>query len=129
MSVYSFIVANNLIAIENDKLIIGFNRKYIFHKESLEKMNNKALLKELIKEEIGKPLIIECIVNNNDKEDSFFGIDIKNNERKVVSERDREEEEIIKKKNNVKKRSYKVQEDNILLKESLNLFKGTIIEE
>jgi len=128
MSVYSFIVANNLLTIEDDKLIIGFNRKYIFHKESLEKKGNKALLKDLIKEEIGKPLIIECIVNDNDKEDSFLEIETKNNERKVVSERDREEE-IIEKKNNVKKRSNKVPEDNLLLKESLNLFKGTIIEE
>jgi len=131
MSVYSFIIANNLIAIENDRLIIGFNKKYIFHKESLEKKNNKALLKELIKEEIGKPLIIECIVNDNDKEDSFLGVEIKNNERKVVSERDREEEEIIEKKNDVKKGSNKneISEDNLLLKESLSLFKGTIIEE
>jgi len=131
MSVYSFIVANNLIAIENDKLIIGFSKKYIFHKESLEKKNNKTLLKELIKEEIGKPLIIECIVNDNDKEDSFLGIDTKNNERKVLSDRDREEEEIIEKQNNVKKSSNKnkISEDNLLLKESLNLFKGTIIEE
>jgi len=131
MSVYSFIVANNLIAIENDKLIIGFNKKYIFHKESLEKKNNKTLLKELIKEEIGKPLIIECIVNDNDKEDSFLGIETKNSDRKVLSDRDREEEEIIEKKNNVKKSSNKnkILEDNLLLKESLNLFKGTIIEE
>lgn len=131
MSVYSFIVANNLIAIENDKLIIGFNKKYIFHKESLEKKNNKTLLKELIKEEIGKPLIIECIVNDNDKEDSFLGIETKNGERKVLSDKDREEEEIIEKKNNVKKSSNKnkILEDNLLLKESLNLFKGTIIEE
>ena len=131
MSVYSFIVANNLIAIENDKLIIGFNKKYIFHKESLEKKNNKTLLKELIKEEIGKPLIIECIVNDNDKEDSFLGIETKNSDRKVLSDRDREEEEIIEKQNNVKKSSNKnkISEDNLLLKESLNLFKGTIIEE
>ena len=129
MSVYSFIVANNLITIEDDKLIIGFNKKYIFHKESLEKKSNKALLKELIKEEIGRPLIIECIVNDNEKEDSFLKVEAKNNERKAVIERDKEEEEIIEKKNNVKKRNNKVPEDNLLLKESLNLFKGTIIEE
>jgi len=129
MSVYSFIVANNLLTIEDDKLIIGFNKKYIFHKESLEKKSNKALLKELIKEEIGRPLIIECIINDNEKEDSFLKVEAKNNERKAVIEKDKEEEEIIEKKNNVKKRNNKVPEDNLLLKESLNLFKGTIIED
>jgi len=129
MSVYSFIIANNLLTIEDDKLIIGFTKKYIFHKESLEKKSNKTLLQELIKEEIGRPLIIECIVNDNEKEDSFLKVEAKNNERKAVIERDKKEEEIIEKKNNVKKRNNKVPEDNLLIKESLNLFKGTIIEE
>lgn len=129
MSVYSFIIANNSLTIEDDKLIIGFNKKYIFHKESLEKKSNKTLLQELIKEEIGRPLIIECIVNDNEKEDSFLKVEAKNNERNAVIESDKKEEEIIEKKNNVKKRNNKVPEDNLLIKESLNLFKGTIIEE
>jgi len=126
MSVYSFIVANNLLTIENDRLIIGFNKKYIFHKESLEKKSNKALLKELIKEEIGRPLIIECIVNDNDKEDSLLGVEAGNDGKVVVG--GNKEEEIVE-KNNIKKNKDKISEDNLLLKESLNLFKGTIIEE
>ncbi|MHC2995846.1 MAG: DNA polymerase III subunit gamma/tau [Candidatus Atribacteria bacterium] len=126
MSVYSFIVANNLLTIENDRLIIGFNKKYIFHKESLEKKSNKALLKELIKEEIGRPLIIECIVNDNDKEDSLLGVEAGNDGKVVVG--GNKEEEIVE-KNNIKKNKDKISEDNLLLKESLNLFKGTIIKE
>ena len=124
MSVYSFIVANNLLAIENDRLIIGFNKKYVFHKESLEKKSNKSLLKELIKEEIGRPLIIECIINN--KEDSALEVKA-GNDGKVVVEGNKEEE--IVEKNNIKKNKNKISEDNLLLKESLNLFKGTVIEE
>ncbi len=124
MSVYSFIIANNLLAIENDRLIIGFNKKYIFHKESLEKKSNKSLLKELIKEEIGRPLIIECIINN--KEDSALEVKA-GNDGKVVVEGNKEEE--IVEKNNIKKNENKISEDNLLLKESLNLFKGTVIEE
>ncbi len=126
MSVYSFIVANNLLVVENDKLIIGFNKKHTFHKESLEKKNNKALLKELIKEEIGRPLIIECIVNDNDKEDSLLGVEAGNDGKVVVG--GNKEEEIVE-KNNIKKNKDKISKDNLLLKESLNLFKGTIIEE
>ncbi len=133
MSVYSFIIVNNLITIENDKLIIGFNKKYIFHKESLEKKNNKTLLQELIKEEIGRPLAIECIINDNGEEDSFLEVELEN-KRKATGVRNEGEEEIEErvtgKKDKVKKISNnKISEDNLLLKESLNLFKGTIIEE
>jgi DNA polymerase-3 subunit gamma/tau len=133
MSVYSFIIVNNLITIENDKLIIGFNKKYIFHKESLEKKNNKTLLQELIKEEIGRPLAIECIINDNGEEDSFLEVELEN-KRKATGVRKGGEEEIEEratgKKDNIEKKSNnKKLEDNLLLKESLNLFKGTIIEE
>lgn len=133
ISVYSFIIVNNLITIENDKLIIGFNKKYIFHKESLEKKNNKTLLQELIKEEMGRPLAIECIINDNGEEDSFLEVELEN-KRKATGVRNEGEEEIEEritgKKDNVKKISNdKISEDNLLLKESLNLFKGTIIEE
>lgn len=133
MSVYSFIIVNNLITIKNDKLIIGFNKKYIFHKESLEKKNNKTLLQELIKEEIGRPLAIECIINDNGEEDSFLEVELEN-KRKATGVRNEGEEEIEErvtgKKDKVKKISNnKISEDNLLLKESLNLFKGTIIEE
>jgi len=130
MAVYSFIIANNLITIENNKLIIGFNKKYTFHKESLEKQNNKILLQDLIKEETGRFLAIECIINDNIKEDSFLEVDqenkkkiakIRNGENKERGERAGEEID------NIKKGSKEVPEDNLLIKESLNLFEGTII--
>ena len=131
IAVYSFILANNLIAVENNKLIIGFNKEYTFHKESLEKQNNKILLQELIKEEIGKILAIECIINDNSKDDSFLEakqenkretVKTRNGENKERAERAREE------KDNIKKRSNEISKDNILIKESLSLFEGTITE-
>jgi len=134
MAVYSFIIANNLVTIENDKLIIGFNKKYTFHKESLEKKNNKILLQDLIKEETGRVLAVECIINDNGKEDSFLeaeqenkkkAAETRNEEGNERGERAGEERDI---KDNIKKRSNEVSEDNILIKESLNLFEGTIIK-
>jgi len=131
IAVYSFILANNLIAVENNKLIIGFNKEYTFHKESLEKQNNKMLLQELIKEEIGRILAIECIINDNSKDDSFLEakqenkretVKTRNGENKERAERAREE------KDNIKKRSNEISKDNILIKESLSLFEGTITE-
>ncbi len=132
MSVYSFIIANNLITVENNKLIIGFDRKYTFHKESLEKQNNKILLQELIKEETGRLLTIECIINNNGKEDSILEVE-QESKKKAARTRNEEEKEREERageeKDNIKKRSNKISKDNILIKESLNLFEGTIFEE
>jgi DNA polymerase-3 subunit gamma/tau len=120
MSVYSFIIANNLITIENNKLIIGFNKKYIFHKESLEKKNNKILLQELIKEETGRLLTIECIINDNGKEDSILDVE-QQNKKKAAKTRNEENKERAERAGEEK--------DNMLIKESLNLFEGTITEE
>ena len=131
MSVYSFIIANNLITIENNKLIIGFNKKYTFHKESLEKQNNKILLQDLIKEETGRLFTIEYITNDNGEEDSVLEVK-QENKKKAARTRDEEDEEreerAPEEKGNIKKRSNEVPEDNILIKESLNLFKGMITE-
>jgi len=131
MAVYSFIIANNLVTIENDKLIIGFNKKYTFHKESLEKQNNKILLQDLIKEETGRILAVECIINDNGKEDSFLE-DEQKNKKRAARTRNGENKERVERageeKDNIKKRSNEFPEDNILIKESLNLFEGTIIK-
>jgi len=132
MAVYSFIIANNLITIENNKLIIGFDKEYTFHKESLEKKNNKILLQELIKEETNRILTIECIINDNGKEDSVLGVE-KASKKKAAKTRNEEEKERGKRagdvRDNMKKRSNEISKDNILIKESLNLFEGTITEE
>ena len=132
ISVYSFIIANNLITIENNKLIIGFDKKHTFHKENLEKQNNKILLQDLIKEETGRLFTIEYITNDNGEEDSVLEVK-QENKRKTARTRDEEDEEreerAPEEKGNIKKRSNEVPEDNILIKESLNLFKGMISEE
>jgi len=132
MAVYSFIIANNLITIENDnKLIIGFNKEYTFHKESLEKKNNKMLLQELIKKETGKFLSIECIINDNGKEDSVLEVE-QENKKTAARTRNEEGKERAGRAGEMKgnaKRNSKIPEDNILIKESLNLFEGTISEE
>jgi len=132
MAVYSFIIANNLLTIENDKLIIGFNKEYTFHKESLEKQNNKMLLQELIKEKTGRLLAIECIINDHSKEDSFLEVEPEN-KKKAAKTRNEENQERAERageeKDNIKKRSNEISKDNILIRESLNLFEGTITEE
>jgi len=101
-------------------LIIGFNKEYTFHKESLEKQNNKILLQDLIKKETGRVLAIECIISDSGKGDFFLEAE-QENKKKVAKTRNREYKERVERAGEEK--------DNILIKESLNLFKGTIIEE
>lgn len=129
ISVYSFIIANNLINIENNKLIIGFNKKYIFHKESLEKKNNKILLQELIKAETGRVLTIECIINDNGKEDSVLEVEQENREKAIKTKNEESKKRAEEEKDNLKTRSNEIIKDNMLIKESLDLFEGTIIDE
>ncbi|MDD5014318.1 MAG: DNA polymerase III subunit gamma/tau [Atribacterota bacterium] len=129
ISVYSFIIANNLINIENNKLIIGFDKKYIFHKESLEKKNNKILLQELIKAETGRVLTIECIINDNGKEDSVLEVEQENRKKAAKTKNEEDKKRAEGEKDNLKTRSNEIIKDNILIKESLDLFEGTIIDE
>jgi len=129
ISVYSFIIANNLINIENNKLIIGFNKKYIFHKESLEKKNNKILLQELIKAETGRVLTIECIINDNGKEDSVLEVEQENRKKAIKTRNEENKKKAEEEKDNLKTISNEIIKDNILIKESLDLFEGTIIDE
>ncbi|HEC92654.1 MAG TPA: DNA polymerase III subunit gamma/tau, partial [Candidatus Atribacteria bacterium] len=116
ISLYSFITASNSIIMEDNKLIIGFNKKNIFHKESLEKKNNKALLRELISKEIGKPLIIECVIK--DKEDSSLKLGEEKSKKVTINEKNKKVEE----------NESEFSKSDLLIKESLNLFKGKIIE-
>ncbi len=129
MAVYSFIIANNSITIENGKLIIGFNKEYTFHKESLEKKNNKILLQELIKAETGMILTIECIINDNGKEDSVLEVEQENREKAIKTRNEENKKKAEEEKDNLKTRSNEIIKDNILIKESLDLFEGTITEE
>ena len=117
ISLYSFITASNSITIEDNKLVIGFNKKNIFHKESLERKNNKALLKELMSKELGKSLIIECVIN--DKEDSSLKLGEEKSKKITINDKNKKLEKNIS----------EFSKSNLLIQESLNLFKGKIIEE
>ncbi|OGB87141.1 hypothetical protein A3H38_00600 [candidate division WOR-1 bacterium RIFCSPLOWO2_02_FULL_46_20] len=50
------------------KLVIGFRRGYVFHKERLEEVKNKQAVEEAINEIIGEKIAIEGVVDNDKKE-------------------------------------------------------------
>ncbi|MCK5766809.1 MAG: DNA polymerase III subunit gamma/tau [Candidatus Atribacteria bacterium] len=127
ISLYSFITVNNSLTIKNDKIIIGFDKEYTFHKEILEKKSNKSLLQDLIKEEIGVPFIIECVINKNRADCTKEEF---NNENKtILNGNDKIEEVLVKSKKEISQINNKSNNDDSILQESLNLFMGKIIDE
>ena len=121
ISLYSFIMASNSLKIEGNKLIIGFNKQNIFHKESLEKRKNKALLEELVSKEIGKSLIVECVLN--DGEDPSLTLEERKNRETTLKEGKKGVER------GEEGNDQELFAEDLLIKESLRLFEGEIREE
>ncbi|MBN3033350.1 MAG: DNA polymerase III subunit gamma/tau [Candidatus Saganbacteria bacterium] len=48
---------------EQGKLLIGFRKGYSFHKERMEEAKNKQAFEESIREVLGKPVPIECVIS------------------------------------------------------------------
>jgi len=118
ISLYSFLMVSNSINVENDKLIICFSQENCFHKESLEKKNNRMLLRELLYEETGRFFNIECLINNQ-SQGEVEKVE-KKEEEKTITVKDRDPSE---------KDHPEVTNENSIIKESLNLFEGKIIKE
>ena len=125
ISLYSFIAFNNLLNIENNRVVIGFNEEHIFHKEILEKKINKSLLQELIREETGITYEIECIICANNK-----NLSVNENEGENTDALGTESEikkTVTKSKNEMNGKIDDYEED-AMLQESLNIFKGKMLE-
>ncbi|GAB4117002.1 MAG: DNA polymerase III subunit gamma/tau [Candidatus Caldatribacteriota bacterium] len=118
ISIYSFLNFCSSINLENDKLIISFSPEYCFHKESLEKKNNKLYLKEFLRKETGQIFNIECEINQQK------GIENESYKEKKTKKIDNQEIQEVNKKEETE-----IIEENLMIKESLNLFKGKIIKE
>jgi len=127
ISLYSFITVNNSITIKNGKIIIGFNKEHAFHKEILEKKSNKSLLQDLIKEEIGVPFVIECVINKNRVD--YTKEEFNNENKTTLDGNDKIEEVLVKNKKEISQINNKPNNDDSILQESLNLFMGKIIDE
>ncbi|MBE3036733.1 MAG: hypothetical protein IMZ70_06625, partial [Candidatus Atribacteria bacterium] len=82
-----------------------------------------------IKEETGRVLTIECIINDNGKEDSVLEVEQENRKKAAKKRNEEDKERTVEGEDNLKKRSNEIIKDNILIKESLDLFEGTIIDE
>jgi len=127
ISLYAFLKAGNCVRIEDDQLIINFKTEYLFHKESLEKKENRKKIEEILKEETNCDLILKCILEESIAGESEVS-DITENENIT------EEESTVgklaqktKKSNDGNKKEELTLED--ILNEARDLFGGEISEE
>ncbi len=130
ISLYAFLTANSDVYIEDDRLMIGFQRDCLFHKESLEKRENREKVETILKEETNLEIKLSCfIAENNDKESTRF--DLEKNKGKI------EEKQSINhdsgRLTKQKKQKEHIKEDNLsdteILEKARDLFGGKISED
>ena len=130
ISLYAFLSANSNVYIEDDRLMIGFHRDCLFHKESLEKRENREKIEAILREESNLDIKLSCFMTeNNEKE--FIPFDLEQNKGKIEDEHsiDYESSKFGKQK---KKTEY-VKKNNLsdmeFLEKARDLFGGNISED
>lgn len=130
ISLYFCLVFGSNICIENEQLMISFSPEHSFHKENLEKKENKKKIEEILREEIGSNIRLNCISHENNSEKNEV-LDFGENrtiigEKLSFTKKTVDVEENTSEGNN-KESSSENSED--ILKEALNLFGGELSEE
>lgn len=70
ISLYTFLIAGQNIHIEDGELVISFSKNFLFHKESLEKKENKKKVEAIFKEEANYGIRLKCILSENDSNEA-----------------------------------------------------------
>lgn len=120
IALYAFLSANSEAYLEDDQLMIGFQPDCLFHKESLEKRDNKDRVETILKEETNIEIKLNCFVTANAKKKD-----------KDYSNSNLEENKTNKdNKNNI---NHEITEENMsdndILEKARDLFGGNIIED
>jgi DNA polymerase-3 subunit gamma/tau len=127
ISLYAFLMAGNNIGIEDDQLIVSFSTDCLFHKESLEKKENKEKVETILKEESNCEVKLKCIIEENkSKEDKNFALE--KNKGKI-----KDNHSLVKPVEEEKKKNDSNKEENLtennILKRARDLFGGEISKE
>jgi len=120
IALYAFLSANSEAYLEDNQLMIGFQPDCLFHKESLEKRENKDKVEAILKEETNIEIKLNCFVTANVKKE---GKNYSNPElEKNKTNRDNKNEVI-----------HEITEektfDNEVLEKARDLFGGNIFED
>ena len=127
ISLYAFLVANSRVYMEDDQLMIFFHQDCLFHKESLEKRENRELVEAIVKNESKFEIKMNCIIDQGlSKERSNFNS--KSNHGKIKPNQSKHEDSSNQQKQTERKKQDSLSVNDIL-EEARDLFGGDIIEE
>ena len=122
ISLYAFLTANSEAYLEGNKLMMGFHNDCLFHKESLEKRENREKVEAVIKEESDIEINLNCFISEK----------VNKKGRNIIKNKDSISHE-PKKSDMSKGPKEQVQgenlSDNVILEKARDLFGGNIVED
>jgi DNA polymerase III subunit gamma/tau len=123
IALYAFLSANSEAYLEGDELMIGFQPDCLFHKESLEKRENKDKVEAILKEETNIKIKLNCFVTTNVEKQDKKSKNYRNSKlEKYKTNRDD-------KKNITHETTKENTFDNEILEKARDLFGGNIFED
>jgi DNA polymerase III subunit gamma/tau len=129
ISLYAFLLANSKIYLEDDQLMVFFRRDSLFHKESLEKRENKELVEGILEDESKLEIKLKCFIDENSTEVSSH-FNLERNKGKIAIEQSIDHDLDLgkgkKKTENMDKDSLSTTE---ILEKARDLFGGNISED
>ncbi len=131
ISLHAFLTANSEVYIEGNQLMIGFHHDCLFHKESLEKRENREKVEAILSEEANFKIKINCFITENNNNTGFTHFDLDENKGKIENKDAMNHESINSGAQNESSKQIKKDNlsDNGILKEARDLFGGKIIED
>jgi DNA polymerase III subunit gamma/tau len=123
IALYAFLSANSEAYLEDNQLMIGFQPDCLFHKESLEKRENKDKVEAILKEETNIEIKLNCFVTTNSKKQDKKS---KNYSNSKLEENKANRDD----KNNIAHETIEGNTfDNEILEKARDLFGGNIFED
>ncbi|MDD5635811.1 MAG: DNA polymerase III subunit gamma/tau [Atribacterota bacterium] len=130
ISLYAFLSANSEVFIENNQLMIGFHHDCLFHKESLEKRENREKVEAVLKEVANLDIRLNCFISKKNNK-VYSNYKLEKNENKKENKYPGNHDSNIPEANKKKKKNIEEStiSDNGILEEARDLFGGNIIED
>ncbi|NLL61558.1 MAG: DNA polymerase III subunit gamma/tau [Candidatus Atribacteria bacterium] len=127
ISLYAFLMAGQNVHIEDGELVIGFPKKFLFHKESLEKKENKKKVEEIFKEEASYGIRLKCVISDNES-DEALNLDLYEDKDRIKDNHTATAETLKPEEGN-KVNSEEIIHRNNIFKKAHDLFGGEFSEE
>jgi len=120
ISLYAFLTANSEAFLKDNQLMVGFQPDCLFHKESLEKRENREKVEAILKEEVNIEIKLNCFVTDKvkRKKEDFNNFNSDKDKGATESKKAVNQEPAVE---NIA--------DNEILEKARDLFGGNIVED